>query len=61
MSIKNLSITVLTIILLIGVSNFNSSYSNCMEATKHSYISEKWADHLAAQCQSFIKDKSMVK
>ena len=61
MSIKNLSITFLTIILLFGFSSFNSSYSNCMEATKHSYISERGANHIAAQCQSFIKDKSMIK
>ena len=61
MNVKNFSIIILTITLLFGVSSFNSSYSNCMEATKHSYISEKGANHIAAQCQSFVKDKSMVK
>jgi len=61
MKTRNLSIVTLTIILLFGISSFNSSYSNCMEAANHSYISEKGANHIAAQCQSFIKDKSMVK
>tara|TARA_B100000900_G_scaffold269546_1_gene230181 strand:+ start:297 stop:482 length:186 start_codon:yes stop_codon:yes gene_type:complete len=61
MNAKNISIAFFTIVLLFGVFSFNSSYSNCMEATKHSYISEKGANHIAAQCQSFIKDKSMVK
>jgi len=61
MNIKNLSIFAFSVILLFGISNLNSSYSNCMEAANHSYISEKGANHIAAQCQSFIKDKSMVK
>ena len=61
MNVKNLSIAILTIVLFFGVTSFNSSYSNCMDATKHNYISEKGANHIAAQCQSFIKDKSMVK
>ena len=61
MKTKNLSIATLTIILLFGISYLNSSYSNCMDATKHSYISKKGANHIAAQCQSFIKDRSMVK
>ncbi len=61
MKTRNLLIATLTIILLFAIYNINPSYSNCMDATKHSYISEKGANHIAAQCQSFIKDKSMVK
>ena len=61
MNIKNTSIAFFTIVLLFGIFSFNSSYSNCMEATKHSYISQKGANHIAAQCQSFVKDKLMVK
>ena len=61
MNAKSISIAFFTIVLLFGVFSFNLSYFNCMEASKHSYISEKGANHIAAQCQSFIKDKSMVK
>ncbi len=58
--------TYLTIIfsvltILIAVFTFNSSYSNCMDATKHNYITQDGADHIASQCKAFIKDKAMVK
>ena len=32
-----------------------------MKATKYSYISKEGVDHIAAQCEAFIKDKIMVK
>ena len=37
------------------------SYYNCMSATKLDYISEKGAEHIAAQCKAFVLDKIMVK
>jgi len=32
-----------------------------MKAAKHSYISKEGADHIAAQCKTFIKEEVMVK
>ena len=61
MNIKNIPLVIFAVVVIYGTLSFNSSYSNCMDATKHSYISEKGAKHIAAQCQSFIKDKSMIK
>ena len=39
----------------------NRDYANCMEATKLDYISNKGANHIAAQCNAFIRDKLYVK
>ena len=58
---KYLSVFLFLSVALIFVFNINSSYSNCMEATKHSYISKDGADHIASQCKAFIKEKAMVK
>ena len=58
---KYLSVFLFVSVALIFVVNINSSYSNCMEATKHSYISKNGADHIASQCKAFIKEKAMVK
>ena len=52
---KYLSAFLFAFVVLIFVFNINSSYSNCMEATKHSYISKDGADHIASQCKAFIK------
>ena len=32
-----------------------------MKATKHRYISKEGVDHIAAQCEAFIKEEVMVK
>ena len=58
---KYLSVFLFVSVALIFVFNINSSYSNCMEATKHSYISKDGADHIASQCKAFVKEKVMVK
>ena len=58
---KYLSVFLFVSVALIFVFNINSSYSNCMEATKNSYISKDGADHIASQCKAFIKEKAMVK
>ena len=58
---KYLSVFLFVSVALIFVFNINSTYSNCMEATKHSYISKDGADHIASQCKAFIKEKAMVK
>ena len=39
----------------------NKDYVDCMEATKHNYISQAGIDHISAQCEAFIKKKIMVK
>ena len=59
--LKSSSIALIAAIVLFGITNINLDYSNCMKATKHSYISKKGADHIASQCQAFIKEKVMVK
>ena len=58
---RYLSAFLLTSVLLVFLFSMNSSYSNCMKATKHSYISKDGADHIASQCKAFIKEKAMVK
>ena len=60
-NIKYLSIIFISVILYFGISSVNADYKNCMKASKHSYISKEGADHIAAQCEAFIKDKVMVK
>jgi len=37
------------------------NYNNCMERVKLDYISKRGAEHIAAQCKSFVLDKIMVK
>ena len=59
--LKSSSIALIAVIVLFGITNINLDYSNCMKATKHSYISKEGADHIASQCQAFIKEKVMVK
>ena len=61
MNLKKKSLFFLPIIFF-GFIFFSSvNYSNCMDATKHKYISQKGANHIADQCKAFIKDKAMVK
>ena len=60
-NIKYLAIVLISVFLIFSISNSNSDYENCMEATKHSYISKEGADHISAQCEAFIKEEVMVK
>ena len=53
---------VVAIVLLAAVAyqrNYLSYYS-CMSATKLDYITEKGAAHIAAQCRTFILEKTMT-
>ena len=36
------------------------SYYNCMSQTKSETITQKGADHVAAQCRTFILEKAMT-
>ena len=58
---KYLSLVVIAAVLIFMFFDQNRDYANCMEATKLDYISKKGADHIAAQCNAFIKQKIMVK
>jgi len=58
---KYIGIIFVVIFIIIGVSNTNLDYVNCMKSTKHSYISKQGVDHISAQCEAFIRDKVMVK
>jgi len=53
-------ISLLIIISFIFVSD-RLNYNNCMERIKLDYISKRGAEHIAAQCKSFVLDKIMVK
>ena len=59
--LKSSSIALIVAIAILSYLNINLDYSNCMKATKHTYISKKGAEHIAAQCEAFIKEKVMVK
>ena len=54
-------LVVIAAVLIFMFFDQNTDYANCMEATKLDYISKKGADHIAAQCNAFIKQKIMVK
>ena len=58
---KYLSLIIIAAVLIFMFYYQNRDYANCMEATKLDYISKKGADHIAAQCNAFIKQKIMVK
>ena len=58
---KYLSLVVIAAVLIFMFFDQNRDYANCMEATKLDYISKEGADHIAAQCNAFIKQKIMVK
>ena len=36
------------------------SYYNCMSQTKYETITQEGADHVAAQCRTFILEKAMT-
>jgi len=57
---KYLAIVLIVVFVIFKIANNNVDYTNCMKATKQNYISKKGADHIAAQCEAFIKEKIMV-
>ena len=59
--LKSSSIALIVAIAILSYLNINLDYLNCMKATKHSYISKEGVDHIAAQCEAFIKEEVMVK
>ena len=54
-------LTVLAILVIAAVYGGNYlSYYNCMSQTKSNTITQKGADHVAAQCRTFILEKAMT-
>ena len=49
------------LVMAIAYSSNYSSYYNCMSQTKSETITQKGADHVAAQCKVFILERIMVK
>ena len=45
---KYLAIVLIVVFVIFKIANNNMDYTNCMKATKQSYISKKGADHIAA-------------
>ncbi len=60
-NLKYVSITFIAFLMILGLSNTNKDYRNCMQATKHDYITKEGLDHISAQCKAFVKEKVMVK
>jgi len=55
------SVILATVILLVLAYNSNYlSYNQCMSQTKSNTITQKGADHVAAQCRTFILEKAMT-
>ena len=59
--LKSSSIALVAVIVLFSGVNINLDYRNCMEATKHSYISKEGAAHITSQCNAFIRDRLYVR
>ena len=53
-------VILLLIIISFIFSSDRLSYNNCMDRVKLDYISEKGAEHIAAQCKAFVLDKVMT-
>ena len=49
------------LVMVIAYSSNYLSYYNCMSQTKSETITQKGADHVAAQCKAFILERIMVK
>ena len=50
-------------IALVAIFAYSSnylSYYNCMSQTRSETITQKGADHVAAQCRTFILEKAMT-
>jgi len=55
--------SIIVAIVLVMAFAYNSnylSYSSCMSQTKSATITQKGADHVAAQCRVFILEKAMT-
>ena len=62
MKSKLYGILVLAVVLVAALAyqgNYISYYS-CMSQTKSETITQKGADHVAAQCRTFILEKAMT-
>ena len=58
----DVSIIVATLVVMLIAYNSNYfTYKNCMSQTKYDTITQKGAEHIAAQCKAFVLDKIMVK
>ena len=56
------SIVIAVVLVMVLAYNSNYlSYYNSMSQTKSDTITQKGADHVAAQCKAFILEKMMVK
>ena len=55
----SLAVVVVLITALVYQGNYISYYS-CMSQTKSETITQKGADHVAAQCRMFILEKAMT-
>ena len=55
----SLVIAVVAVMAAAYQSNY-LSYYNCMSQTRSDTITQKGADHVAAQCRTFILEKAMT-
>ena len=54
--------TLVVVVVLVATIAYQGnylSYYNCMSQTKYETITQKGADHVAAQCRTFILEKAM--
>ena len=57
----DVSIIVATLVVMLIAYNSNYfRYKNCMSQTKYDTITQKGADHVAAQCRFFILEQGMA-
>jgi len=63
MALKLYGSLVVAVVLLAAAAYQGNyiSYYNCMSQTKFETITQKGADHVAAQCRTFILEKAYVK
>ena len=55
------SVILATVSIMVLAYNSNYySYYNCMSQTESNTITQKGADHVAAQCRTFILEKAMT-
>ena len=55
------SIVVVAVVVMAIAYNGNYlSYHNCMSQTKYKTITQEGADHVSAQCRTFILEKAMT-
>ena len=61
-SIFDGSIIIATVsVMIFGYNTNYFGYYNCMSQTRPDTITQKGADHVAAQCRTFILEKAFVK